>query len=66
MGVNEEIIAEIDKLEISEKEKSLMKVILSFEEGKNNKTFSSTKFRDQYKSYFTKFTEDENKDEDGD
>ena len=63
MGVNEEIIAEIDKLEISEKEKGLMKVILNFEEEKNNKTFSSTKFRDQYNSYFTKFVEDKNKDE---
>jgi hypothetical protein len=62
MGVNEEIIAEIYKLEIPEEEKVLMVEMLNSEEEKNTKTISLTKLRDQYKNYFKKFVADQDSD----
>jgi len=69
MVVNEEIIAEINNLQITEKEKALMKEILNFEENKNISRKPGTgqirtigtRFRDQYKNYFTKFVEEDEK-----
>ena len=62
MVVNEEIIAEIYKLEIPEEEKVLMVEMLNSEEEKNTKTISLTKLRDQYKNYFKKFVADQDGD----
>ena len=62
MVVNEEIIAEIYKLEIPEEEKVLMVEMLNSEEEKNTKTISLAKLRDQYKNYFKKFVADQDGD----